>query len=77
MYIYHRPNFISDNFIACFTILGAKMVHEDNTNCNRLFHRDNSIANLVKASYMPLNVGLQLHACIKQTFVSFLQLMFP
>lgn len=44
--------------------------------CKRLFHRDNSIANLVKASYMPLNVGLQLHACIKQTFVSFLQLMF-
>lgn len=27
--IYHRPSFISDNFIACFTILGAKMVHED------------------------------------------------
>lgn len=76
MYIYHRPNFISDNFIVCFTILDAKMVHEDNTNCKRLFHRDNSIANLVKASYMPLNVGLQLHACIKQTFVSFLQLMF-
>lgn len=27
--IYHRPSFISDNSIACFTILGAKMVHED------------------------------------------------
>lgn len=61
--MYHKPTFISDNFIACFTILGAKMVHEDDTNYKRLFHRDNSIANLVKSSYMPIKVGLQLHAC--------------
>lgn len=35
--MYHKPTFISDNFIACFTILGAKMVHEDDTNYKRLF----------------------------------------
>lgn len=35
IWIYHRPYFISDNLIVCFTILDAKMVHEDNTNCKK------------------------------------------
>lgn len=35
--MYHKPTFISDNFIACFIILVAKMVHEDDTNYKRLF----------------------------------------
>lgn len=41
------------------------MVHEDDTNYKRLFHRHNSIANLVKSSYMRIKVDIQLHACIE------------